>query len=56
MSLSGKFVQGFVNAFGITQPAPEQEARMALYIGGGILVVLVALGFGAFLLFRMLAG
>jgi hypothetical protein len=43
-------VDAFVNTFGITQPAPEAEARAGRYIALMLAAVLVFLGLAAWLL------
>jgi hypothetical protein len=43
-------LDAFVNTFGITQPAPEAEARAGRYIALMLLAVLVFLGVAAWVL------
>ena len=43
-------VDAFVNTFGITQPAPEAEARAGRYIALMLAAVLLLLGVAAWLL------
>lgn len=43
-------VDTFVNTFGITQPAPEAEARAGRYIALMLVAVLAVLGVAAWLL------
>lgn len=40
----------FINTFGITQPSPESERRMAIYIGILLAVVLIGVMAVAFVL------
>ena len=48
-------VDAFVNTFGITQPAPEAEARAGRYIALMLAAVLVFLGLAVWLLHSALA-
>ena len=43
-------VRLFVNTFGITQPAPEAEARAGRFIAWMLAVVLVVIGLAAWML------
>ncbi len=47
-------VQAFVNTFGITQPSPENEARVGRLILLMLAAVLAAIGLIAWLAFRAL--
>ena len=47
--------QIFVNAFGITQPAPEKEERTGMIIAAALLVILALLALATFTLWKILS-
>ena len=55
MPLLLSLVHAFINFFGITKPTPAQERRAAFFIGGLMLVVVLAT-FAVFLAFLRIRG